>query len=105
MNKRTRFSPEVRERAVRMVFEHRSEYGSQWKAIESMAEQSPASRRAARLLRATTNGTRPRNEAYKVLIINVLMQCLSDYYMDAPCFHDKGCLSYVGTVTRYIPHP
>ena len=39
MNKRTRFSPEVRERAVRMVFEHRSEYGSQWKAIESMAEK------------------------------------------------------------------
>ena len=39
MNKRTRFSPEVRERAVRMVFEHRSEYGPQWKAIESMAEK------------------------------------------------------------------
>ena len=39
MNKRTRFSPEVREPAVRMVFEHRSEYRSPWKAIESMAEK------------------------------------------------------------------
>ena len=27
------FSPEVRERAVRMVFEHRGEHASQWAAI------------------------------------------------------------------------
>ena len=39
MKRRTRFSPEVRERAVRMVFEHRSEYESQWKAIESVADK------------------------------------------------------------------
>jgi transposase len=32
-----RFSPEVRERAVRMVFEHRGEHDSQWKAIASIA--------------------------------------------------------------------
>ena len=32
-----RFSPEVRERAVRMVFEHQGEYPSQWKAIESIS--------------------------------------------------------------------
>ena len=32
-----KYSPEVRERAVRMVFEHRSQYESQWAAIESMA--------------------------------------------------------------------
>jgi len=37
MKKSTKFSPEVRERAVRMVFESRSEYGSQWGAIESIA--------------------------------------------------------------------
>lgn len=37
MKKSTKFSPEVRERAVRMVFESRSEYGSQWAAIESIA--------------------------------------------------------------------
>src|SRR5215218_10777345 len=29
--------PEVRERAVRMVFEHQGEYPSQWKAIESIS--------------------------------------------------------------------
>ena len=35
--KSTKFSPEVRERAVRMVFESRGEYGSQWAAMESIA--------------------------------------------------------------------
>ncbi len=32
-----RYSPEVRERAVRMVFEHQHEYGSQWAGIVSIA--------------------------------------------------------------------
>jgi transposase len=32
-----KFSPEVRERAVRMVQEHRGEYPSLWAAIESIA--------------------------------------------------------------------
>jgi transposase len=32
-----KFSAEVRERAVRMVFEHRSEHASQWAAIVSIA--------------------------------------------------------------------
>jgi len=37
MNKPNKYSPEVRERAVRMVLEHRNEYPSQWAAIESIA--------------------------------------------------------------------
>ncbi|WP_110301702.1 IS3 family transposase [Dyella sp. AtDHG13] len=37
MNKSTKFSPEVRERAVRMVQEHRGEYPSLWTAVESIA--------------------------------------------------------------------
>ncbi len=37
MKKSPKFSPEVRERAVRMVFEHRGEYPSLWAAIESIA--------------------------------------------------------------------
>ena len=37
MNKSNRFSPEVRERAVRMVLEHRGEYPSLWAAVESIA--------------------------------------------------------------------
>ena len=38
MNKKSnKFSPEVKERAVRMVQEHRGEYPSQWAAVESIA--------------------------------------------------------------------
>jgi len=37
MNKTNKFSPEVRERAVRMVQEHRGEYPSLWAAVESIA--------------------------------------------------------------------
>ena len=37
MSKPNKFSPEVRERAVRMVQEHRGEYPSLWAAIESIA--------------------------------------------------------------------
>ncbi len=37
MNKSTKFSPEVRERTVRMVQEHRGEYPSPWAAVESIA--------------------------------------------------------------------
>lgn len=38
MNKSSnKFSPEVRERAVRLVQEHRGEYPSLWAAVESIA--------------------------------------------------------------------
>src|SRR3546814_8307336 len=37
MNKTNTFSPEVRERAVRMVQEHRGEYPSLWAAVASIA--------------------------------------------------------------------
>ena len=37
MNKSNKFSPEVRERAVRLVQEHRGEYPSLWMAVESIA--------------------------------------------------------------------
>jgi transposase len=39
-NKSNRFSPEVRERAVRMVREHRGEYQSLWAAVESIAPKT-----------------------------------------------------------------
>jgi len=37
MRKSPKFSPEVVERAVRMVFEAKGQYPSQWAAIESIA--------------------------------------------------------------------
>ena len=40
MNKSTRYSREVRERAVRMVFESQGEHESQWAAIGSIAAKN-----------------------------------------------------------------
>ena len=37
MKKSSKFSPEVRERAVRLVHDHRGEYPSLWAAVESIA--------------------------------------------------------------------
>ncbi len=37
MPRKSRFSPEVRERSVRMVLDHRGEYASQWEAMRSVA--------------------------------------------------------------------
>jgi transposase-like protein len=46
--RRSRFSPEVRERAVRMVQDHGPEYASQWAAIRSIAEKIGCSHQTLR---------------------------------------------------------
>lgn len=37
MKKSNKYSPEVKERAVRLVQEHRADYSSLWSAVESIA--------------------------------------------------------------------
>ncbi len=39
MTRRSRYPEELRERAVRMVFEHREDHHSQWAAITSIANK------------------------------------------------------------------
>ena len=39
MGRPSRYSPEVRERAVRLVFEHEDQHDTQWAAIRSVAEK------------------------------------------------------------------
>jgi transposase len=48
MKTRKRYSKEVRERAVRMVFDHTGEYSSQWAAINSIASKIGCTRETLR---------------------------------------------------------
>ena len=57
MRKSSKFSPEVIERAVRMVFEAKDQYPSQWAAIESIA---PGAARGLRRPSSTCQGAGAR---------------------------------------------
>jgi transposase len=62
MDRRTRYPQEVRERSVRMVFEHSPEYDSQWAAIRSISSKFGMSAETLRIWvrRAETDeGMRP----------------------------------------------
>ena len=68
MSKTTnKFSPEVRERAVRMVAEQRAEYGSEWEVMKSIAAKIGCSlaaddRERLRLLEREVKELRRANE-------------------------------------------
>ena len=62
MRRATRYPPELRERAMRLVREHRSEHPSEWAAIQSIAAKLGMSPETLRLwLRRdeVDNGRRP----------------------------------------------
>jgi len=75
MTRRSRYPQEVRERAVRMVFEHQDEHHSQWAAITSIAAKFDVSSETLRkwVRRAEVDGgqrpglTTEERERLKVL--------------------------------------
>jgi transposase len=58
MTRPSKYPQELRERAVRMVFEHQDEHSSQWAAITSIAEKFGVSSETLRkwVRRAETDG-------------------------------------------------
>jgi transposase len=48
MNRPSRFSPEVRERAVRMLYEQESSHSSRWAALQSIASKIGCSAETSR---------------------------------------------------------
>jgi len=58
MTRPSRYPQELRERAVRMLFEHQDEHSSQWAAITSIAEKFGVSSETLRkwVRRAETDG-------------------------------------------------
>ena len=64
-----RYAPEVRERAVRLVFEHQHEHESQWAAIVSVAGKTPRRREKAgvpmsRVAQRERTARRPRTQGW-----------------------------------------
>ena len=57
MARNTRYSPELRERAVTMVVEHRSEYPSEWATMTGAARTAPDDRLAQQ---SHISGSRPK---------------------------------------------
>ena len=69
MKKQMRYSPEVRERAVRLLHEHQKDYESQWAAILSIAPKIGCS---AETLRSWVrqSETKVFEEGYRLLTVS-----------------------------------
>src|SRR4029077_17404333 len=65
-----KYSPEVRERAVRMVLEHTGDHPSQWAAIRSVGEKLGCSVEALRrwVRQACSGGVADRPELLRLVI-------------------------------------
>ena len=99
MSSSNRYAPEVRERAVRLVFEHRDEYESEWAAITSIANKFGCSTETLRnwVRKAETDaGMRPgvtatqqeelkelRREAKELRRANEILRKASAYFAQA----------------------
>jgi transposase len=97
MSRQTRYSPEVRARAVRMVLEHRGDHASEWTAIGSIASKIGCTaetlrgwvRQSERDLRAgTTSDERERlkaleREVRELRQANEILRKASAYFAQA----------------------
>ena len=68
MKTQVRYSPEVRERAVRLVFEHQADYESQWSAMQSIASKIGCSAETLRkwVRRTETDIPRARSQGRRI---------------------------------------
>jgi transposase len=63
MNRQPKYPPELRERAIRMVYEQREHHESQWAAIESVAQKIGCTAQTLRNWIAKTEGKAGADEA------------------------------------------
>lgn len=73
MRKSPKYSAELIERAVRMVFEVKDQYPSQWKAIESIAGKIGCSAEALR--QWVVDPEQPAFSAQTVPVTNAALAC------------------------------
>ena len=68
MNTQIRYSPEVRERAVRLLFDRQSDYESQWSAMQSIASKIGCTPETLRqwVRQAETDTSRARSQGRRV---------------------------------------